>query len=141
MTFFKWMADSISSKMHTEILQTLLVFVNSANREIVKSVLGFVKLAIHTLPSELLRPHLGELVPSLLNWSHDHNNHFKVKVRHIFERLLRRFSWEEVYSCAGNDEAGKVLLNIKKRKDRAKRKRATREEAGESDDEVSNILI
>ncbi|EKM80725.1 hypothetical protein AGABI1DRAFT_71216 [Agaricus bisporus var. burnettii JB137-S8] len=126
--------DSISSKMHTEILQTLLVFINSANREIVKSVLGFVKLVIHTLPTELVRPHLGELVPSLLNWSHDHNNHFKVKVRHIFERLLRRFSWEEVYSCAGNDEAGKVLLNVKKRKDRAKRKRAAREEAGESDD-------
>lgn len=129
--------DTISPKMHTEILQTLLVFLTSANREIVKSVLGFIKLAIHTLPIELLRPHLSELVPALLKWSHDHKNHFKVKVRHIFERMLRRFSWEEVYACAGNDEAGKVLLNIKKRKDRAKRKKAAREEAGEDEDEVS----
>jgi ribosomal RNA-processing protein 12 len=122
--------------MHSEIIQTLLVFLISANREIVKSVLGFIKLAIHTLSTELLRPHLNELVPALLRWSHDHKNHFKAKVRHIFERMLRRFSWEEIYACAGNDEAGKVLLNIKKRKDRAKRKKAAREEAEEDEDEV-----
>lgn len=123
--------------MHTEILQTLLVFLTSANREIVKSVLGFVKLAIHTLPADLIRPHLSELVPALLKWSHDHKNHFKVKVRHIFERMLRRFSWEEVYTCAGNDEAGKVLLNIKKRKERAKRKRAVREDEEDNEEEVN----
>lgn len=114
--------------MLNEIIQTLLVFLTSANREIVKSVLGFFKLSIHTFSTELIRPHLNELVPALLRWSHDHKNHFKLKVRHIFERMLRRFSWEEVYACAGNDEAGKVLLNIKKRKDRAKRKKSVREQ-------------
>jgi len=122
------LSDAISAKMLNEIIQTLLVFLTSANREIVKSVLGFVKLSIHTFSTELIRPHLNELVSALLRWSHDHKNHFKVKVRHIFERMLRRFSWEEVYTCAGNDEAGKVLLNIKKRKDRAKKKKFAREE-------------
>jgi len=127
--------DSIPSDILNEILMTLLVFLSSANREIVKSILGFVKLAIHTLPVDLIRPHLKDLVPALLNWSHDHKNHFKVKVRHIFERMLRRFTWEEVYSCAGEEEAAKVLVNIKKRKDRAKRKKASRAEE-EDDDEV-----
>jgi ribosomal RNA-processing protein 12 len=127
--------DTISTKMHNEILSTMLVFLTSANREIVKSVLGFVKLVVHTLPIEFLRPHLKDLVPALLNWSHDHKNHFKLKVRHIFERMLRRFSWDEVYGCAGEEEAVKVLVNIKKRKDRAKRKKASR--AGEeAEDEV-----
>ncbi|KAI0930205.1 hypothetical protein AcV5_006982 [Taiwanofungus camphoratus] len=116
--------DSISPQMQSEIFTTMLVFVSSANREIVKSVLGFVKLAIHTMSAELLRPHLKELVPALLKWSHDHKNHFKAKVGHIFERMIRRFGWENVYSCAGEEDARKVLLNIKKRKDRAKRKRA-----------------
>jgi len=122
--------------MQNEILTTLLVFLSSANREIVKSILGFIKLAIHTLPVDLVRPHLKDLVPALLNWSHDHKNHFKVKVRHIFERMLRRFTWEEVYSCAGEEEAAKVLINIKKRKDRAKRKKANRAEDNEDEDEV-----
>ena len=119
--------------MQTEIFGTLLVFLGSANREIVKSVLGFVKLAIHTMPADLLRPHLKDLVPALLKWSHDHKNHFKAKVRHIFERMIRRFGWEDVYGCAQEEEARKVLVNIKKRKDRAKRKRAN---AVEDDDDV-----
>ncbi|KAG2015784.1 hypothetical protein CC2G_009019 [Coprinopsis cinerea AmutBmut pab1-1] len=120
--------DTISTTMHSEILSTILVFLSSANREIVKSALGFVKLAIHTLPIDILRSQLKEIVSSLLNWSHDHKNHFKVKVRHIFERLLRRFDFDEVYACVADQEAAKVLVNIKKRKDRAKRKKAAREE-------------
>ncbi|KAJ7496027.1 armadillo-type protein [Mycena galericulata] len=100
--------DAIPPSMHTEILSTLLVFISSANREIVKSILGFVKLAIHTLPCG---PHPPS--PS-----------YPPKVRHIFERMLRRFGWDEVYGCAGEEEAKKVLVNIKKRKERAKRKKA-----------------
>ena len=120
--------------MHDDIFATHLVFLSSANREIVKSALGYVKLAIHTMPVELLRPHLKELVPALLSWSHDHKNHFKAKVRHIFERMLRRFGWEDVYIHAEQEEARKVLLNIKKRKDRAKRKKNRSE--GNDRDEV-----
>jgi ribosomal RNA-processing protein 12 len=129
--------DSISKQLLTEIFTTLLVFLTSANREIVKSVLGFVKLAIHTLPVDLLRPHLPQLVPALLEWSHDHKNHFKAKVRHIFERMLRRFGWNDVYSCAGEEDAAKVLVNIKKRKDRAKKKKAHTED----DDEIAGVSI
>lgn len=122
--------------MQSEIFTTLLVFLTSANREIVKSTLGYIKLSIHTLPTDLLQPHLKDLVPALLRWSHDHKNHFKAKVRHIFERMLRRFGWTDVYSCAGEEEAAKVLVNIKKRKERAKRKKNARGEE-EDEDEVS----
>jgi ribosomal RNA-processing protein 12 len=126
--------------MLTEILVTMLVFLSSPTREIVKSVLGFVKLAIHTLPLELIRPHLKELVPALLSRSHDHKNHFKAKIRHIFERLLRRFAWDEVYAFAENEDAAKVLVNIKKRKDRAKRKKALAAE-GSDEDEVNTLAF
>ena len=127
--------------MHNEILSTMLVFLTSTNREIVKSILGFVKLVIHTLPTDLIRPHLKDLVPALLSWSHDHKNHFKVKVRHIFERMLRRFTWEEIHSCTKDEEGStKVLINIRKRKERAKRKKANRED-GEGDEVCLNLLI
>lgn len=52
--------------------------------------------------------------------------------------MIRRFGYEEVRKAAGEEsgEGVKVLGNIKKRKDRAKRKRAAAEEAGvESDEE------
>lgn len=130
-------ADTISAQMHAELFTTLLVFVSSANREIVKSVLGYIKLAVHTLPADLLRPHLKDLVPALLRWSHDHKNHFKEKVKHIFERMIRRFGWEDVYSCSNEEEARKVLVNIKKRKERAKRKKARSAENEDEEEEVS----
>ncbi|KAI5117784.1 hypothetical protein M0805_000427 [Coniferiporia weirii] len=126
--------DDISPELHTEIFLTFLEYLRSANREIVKSALGFTKLFIHTAPPDLLRPHLGVLVPALLSWAHDHKNHFKAKVCHIFERLIRRCSWEAVYAAAGSDDEGtKVLLNIKKRKDRAKRKKAQSREGGDDE--------
>jgi len=124
--------DAIPANMLNEIVSTLLVFLSSANREIVKSTLGFIKLAVHVLPESLMRPQLSQLVPALLAWAHDHKNHFKTKVRHIFERMIRRFGFQEVYSCANGEEAAKVLVNIKKRKDRAKRKKA---HAGDASDE------
>lgn len=132
-------ADTISSQMQTELFTTLLVFLSSSNREIIKSTLGYVKLAIHTLPADLLRPHLSNLVPALLVWSHDHKNHFKEKVRHIFERMIRRFGWNDVYQAAGEEQASKVLVNIKKRKERAKRRRA-REEEDEEDEVIYSCV-
>lgn len=128
--------DTIDSDVQTNIFTTLLVFLSSANREIVKSTLGYIKLAIHTLSVDLLRPHLAELVPALLAWSHDHKNHFKAKVRHIFERMIRRFGWDDVYSAAGKEEAAKVLVNIKKRKERAKRKKARAQDDDDDNDEA-----
>ncbi|KAF8628897.1 hypothetical protein AX15_003680 [Amanita polypyramis BW_CC] len=128
--------DQLSQTMHGEILSTMLVFLSSTNREIVKSVLGFTKLIIHTLPVNFIRPRLKELVPALLNWSHDHKNHFKMKVRHIFERMMRRFRYEEIHEYAGNSEAAKVILNIKKRKERARRKKAATEEDAEEEPSV-----
>jgi ribosomal RNA-processing protein 12 len=128
--------DEIPANMLNELFSTLLVFLSSANREIVKSTLGFIKLAVHVLPESLIRPQLYQLVPALLGWAHDHKNHFKAKVRHIFERMIRRFGFQEVYSCANGEEAAKVLVNIKKRKDRAKRKKA---HAGDASDEVSAV--
>ncbi|KAG1888558.1 hypothetical protein F4604DRAFT_2023940 [Suillus subluteus] len=39
-----------------------------------------------------------------------------------------QFGWNDVYQAAGEDQAAKVLVNIKKRKERAKRKRALDED-------------
>lgn len=147
---------SLPHQTHSELLATSIVFVNSANREIVKSALGFVKVAIITLSLTVLRPQLSDVVPALLGWSHDHKNHFKTKVVHIFERLARRVGWEEIIRCAdaaaqAEGEGGErlkdgraVLEGLKKRKDKAKRKKAKTHAAREDDEddesEVSDFL-
>jgi hypothetical protein len=126
-------ADDISAGLMNELLSTIAVFVGSKNREIVKSALGFVKVAAVALPAATVEPHLPVLVPALLGWVHDHKNHFKSKTVHIFERMIRKFGYDAVYRQGGEGSQKKVLENIKKRKDRAKRKKDAKGDDGDED--------
>lgn len=122
-----------------EVVSTMSVFLTSSpNREIIKSVLGFVKVSIVSLAYEVVDAALPEWVPGMLEWKQHpaHRVVFKGKVRHIFERLLRRFGYERIESLCG-EENRKLVVNIKKRKERAKRKKATggAQAGGEGDDE------
>jgi ribosomal RNA-processing protein 12 len=114
----------------TDLVQTMDLFLTSNNREIVRSVLGFVKVCVISLPSELMLPRLETLVPNLVVWSHEHKQHFKAKVKHIFERMIRRFGADLIERyCPESDR--KLIANIRKTRERRKK----RKEAGEDDDE------
>jgi len=122
-------ADEISEEAQREIVLTVFPLLAVKNREIVKSVLGFVKLTIHSLSPTILQPQLPNLVPALVACLSTHRHHFKVKIRHIFERLLKKVGMEDIeqFALEGDAEHGgavKMILNIKKRKERAIRKRA-----------------
>ncbi|WVR06684.1 hypothetical protein IAU60_003716 [Kwoniella sp. DSM 27419] len=126
--------DDISEHTTSELVSTLVVFLSSKNREIVKSALGFAKVSIVALPLSVLSPHLPQIVPALLGWVHDHKNHFKSKTVHIFERLIRRFGFDEVYRHAHEmPEERKVLNGIRKRKERAKKKKAGKDDDDEDE--------
>ncbi|KAG0225324.1 hypothetical protein BGX31_007682 [Mortierella sp. GBA43] len=113
--------------MVSEMISTMQLFVNSSNREIVKSALGFVKVTTVSLDVEIVRPHMQEIVNGIIRWSHEHKGHFKVKVRHIVERLVRRFGYDEIVAFVPEADK-KLLINIKKRRERAKRKKANASE-------------
>ena len=115
--------ETLEQSVLDDLLSTIEVYLQSANREIVKSAIGFVKVAIVDFETALIDSHLPKLIPALLGWSTEHKQHFKVKVRHIFERLLRRFGFERIYQLTDEDNR-KLINNIRKRKERAKRKRA-----------------
>jgi ribosomal RNA-processing protein 12 len=105
-----------------ELSQTVELFLTSNNREIVKSALGFVKIAAVSLPEEIVEPSLKGLVENLLVWSHEHKGHFKAKVKHIIERLVRRFGYDKIAAVFPEQDA-RLLSNIRKSKERAKRKK------------------
>nr|CAG8610805.1 4427_t:CDS:2 [Entrophospora candida] len=77
-----------------QLLYTMDNFVNCKSREIVKSALGFFKVATISLDVDILTPHLSQIIIGLLVWSNEHKNRFKVKVRHILERMIRRFGYD-----------------------------------------------
>ncbi|EPQ26335.1 uncharacterized protein PFL1_05983 [Pseudozyma flocculosa PF-1] len=121
--------EELPADMLDEMLSTVEVFLQSANREIVKGALGFVKVAIVDYPSSLLDRHLAALIPALMGWSSEHTMHFKPKIRHMFERLLRRFGYDRIHDLCP-EENRKVIVNIRKRKERAKRQKNQDGEGG-----------
>ncbi|CAK4033566.1 Ribosomal RNA-processing 12 [Lecanosticta acicola] len=113
----------------TDLVQTMDLFLTSNNREIVRSVLGFVKVCIISLPGKIVMPRLPTLIPNLIVWSHEHKQHFKAKVKHIFERMIRRFGVAVVERHTPESDR-KLISNIRKTRERRKKKRDVDGEEG-----------
>ena len=122
-----------------ELLTTLIIFLSSANREIVRSAVGYIKVSIVSLPASLVLPSLPTLIPALINWSHEHSNHFKVKIRHIIERLIRKFGID-VIEKEVPEEDRKLVQNIRKKQMRSKRKKLERAEA-EAEQDMEDVEV
>ena len=105
-----------------DLVATMDIFLTSSNREIVRSVLGFVKVAVISIPDSIIRPRFQTLVPGLMGWSREHKARFRAKVKHILERMIRRFGIEIVEKNCPKDDL-KFVHNIKKSKERSKRKK------------------
>ncbi|CAN6674488.1 ribosomal RNA-processing protein 12 [Trichomonascus vanleenenianus] len=124
--------SEISTEMLSDIAEIVSKFLEHKSREIVKSTLGFVKITCVSLPVEIVEPRLKEIIADLLVWSHEHKAHFKSKVKHIIERLIRRFGYDTIAANFPESDM-KLLTNIRKSKERAKRqKKAEGEEENET---------
>ncbi|GAA5995678.1 mRNA-binding protein RRP12 [Rhodotorula paludigena] len=127
--------DTLKDSYLSELVDTIVVFLTSANREIVKAGLGFVKVAVVTLPAALVTPSLPAMVPALVNWSHEHSNHFKVKIRHLLERMIRKYGYDDVERYVPEDDK-KLVNNIRKRQARSRKKKAAAMDVdGEQDED------
>ncbi|PKI84975.1 pre-rRNA processing protein [Malassezia vespertilionis] len=114
---------SLPAETLDELLGTMIVYLDSTNREIIKSALGFVKVAIVVLDAARVEKSLAELVPALVGVRVEHKNQFKGRVRHMLERLMRRFGLAAVEAHV-DEENKRLITNIRKRKERAKKRAA-----------------
>lgn len=105
-----------------DLFETMDLFLRSNNREIVRSVLGFVKVATVSLPDSIVQPRLPSLVEGLVRWSHEHKARFRSKVKHILERLIRRYGDKKIEKLTPEADR-KLIANIRKTKERNKRKK------------------
>lgn len=121
----------LPSAVLEELVGAMSLFLENPNREIVRSVLGFMKVAIISLPVEIIQPKLATLVPGLMRWSKEHKSHFRVKVKNILERAMRRFGTEVIEKVCPEQDRN-LVKNIRKSRERNKRKK---KEGGVSDDE------
>ncbi|QLQ79242.1 hypothetical protein HG537_0B05890 [Torulaspora globosa] len=113
--------DQVDHSVLIDIYDTIELYLTSNSREIAKSAIGFAKVCVLGLPDELMREKVPALIVKLLRWSHEHTGHFKAKVKHIIERLIRKYGYEFVEANFPADDL-RLLANIRKTKNRSKRK-------------------
>src|ERR1700694_3643076 len=112
--------DDVSSEVIDDLIATMEVFLTSKSREIARSAIGFIKVALVSLPKEVMDPRLEKLVPNLMVWSHETKGHFRVKVKNLMERMIRRFGYDTIIQYTPEDDH-KLLVNIRKTRERKKR--------------------
>jgi len=70
--------------MHAvNMLRTVLLLMREKSREVVKSVIGFIKVAVSALPHETLQQELPHVVQSLMLWAGESKNRFRLKIKVI----------------------------------------------------------
>lgn len=120
--------DQVDDTVLLDIYDTIELYLTSNSREIAKSAIGFAKVCVLGLPEELMRAKVPALIVKLLRWSHEHTGHFKAKVKHIIERLIRKYGYEFVEANFPVDDL-RLLANIRKTRNRSKRKDGEDEES------------
>ena len=105
-----------------ELVVAVMQLMRSRAREIIRSVLGFAKVVAVRVPIASVQALLGTIISGLLLWSDDTKNKFKLKVRVILERLVKRCGCETVLEHVPNEHL-KLISHIRKMLGRADRKR------------------
>ena len=129
--------DDLSDEVIEDLLSTMEVFLTSKSREIARSAIGFIKVALVTLPKEVMEGRLEKLLPNLMVWSHETKGHFRVKVKSLMERMIRKFGYDTIVKYTPEADH-KLLVNIRKTRERKKRGKEMTEE-GVADDDVKVI--
>lgn len=121
-----------------QLLENVCLLLASRTRDVVKSALGFIKVAVVVMDVTHLAKHVQLVLEAIGKLSDDMRRHFRTKLRNLFTKFIRKFGFELVKGLLP-EEYHRVLVNIRKAEARAKRHRAlsqaAEEEEGEEEEE------
>eukprot|EP01134_Creolimax_fragrantissima_P003419 CFRG3419T1 len=119
--FFEF-SGQLTPEKREELLQTMLLMLKTKNREIAKAMLAFFKICIACVPQHVMGKHLPLMIETMLGWPDDQKTHFKMKIRFLLERLIRKYGLDEITQIVPENDR-KLITNIRKRKEQDLRKR------------------
>ncbi|XP_076254422.1 RRP12-like protein [Rhynchophorus ferrugineus] len=112
------------------ILDNIIVLASSPTREIVNSCLSFVKVFFTALPVLMVQASLESILKVLCGMTDDCKRHFRIKVRDILDRLIRKYGAENITPFVPGDDQvmQKRIKNLRKLNDRKKKAKMERKE-------------
>ncbi|XP_021071760.1 RRP12-like protein [Mus pahari] len=117
-----------------QLLENVCLLLASRTRDVVKSALGFIKVAVVVMDVVHLAKHVQLVMEAIGKLSDDMRRHFRMKLRNLFIKFIRKFGFELVKGLLPA-EYHKVLINIRKAETRAKKHRALSQAAVEEEEE------
>jgi len=114
--------ESINGETMDKMIQSCLLLLQSRAKEVVKSVIGFFKVLIVILPIDDLGSYIPDIIEGLLLWSGEHTNHFKLRVKHILERIMKKIGYDLFYELVP-EKHKKLATNLKKQREKARKKK------------------
>ncbi|KAI3917093.1 hypothetical protein MKX01_003542 [Papaver californicum] len=118
-----------------EVVPSVLALLKSKAKEVIKAVLGFVKVLVSSLQASDLQNLLADIVQGILPWSSVSRSHFREKVTIILEILIRKCG----ASAVEIDVPEKYMKYFKTVKEQRRGKNSS--DKGESDDVVQNPKV
>uniref|UniRef100_A0A8C0DI43 Ribosomal RNA processing 12 homolog n=1 Tax=Balaenoptera musculus TaxID=9771 RepID=A0A8C0DI43_BALMU len=117
-----------------QLLENVCLLLASRTRDVVRSALGFIKVAVVVMDVAHLAKHVQLVMGAIGKLSDDMRRHFRMKLRNLFTKFIRKFGFELVRKLLP-EEYQKVLVNIRKAEARAKKHRALNQAAVEEEEE------
>ncbi|MXQ92724.1 hypothetical protein E5288_WYG004352 [Bos mutus] len=111
-----------------QLLGNVCLLLASRTRDVVKSALGFIKVAVVVMDVAHMAKHVQLVMGAIGKLSDDMRRHFRMKLRNLFTKFIRKFGFELVKKLLP-EEYHKVLVNIRKAESRAKKHRALNQAA------------
>ncbi|XP_048061220.1 RRP12-like protein [Megalobrama amblycephala] len=132
--------DSIDVSSLEQLLHNVCLLLGCRTRDIVKASLGFLKVLLFSLDVKVLASHVNVIMEGISNMN-DMRRHFRVKLKSIYTKMIRKFGFELVKSMLPADQH-KVLVNIRKTEARNKRRKLvvkTEEDDSDTEDETPKV--
>lgn len=104
------------------LLQTVVLLFDEKARELIKSVVGFVRVAVAAMSQEQLEPILPELIAGLFKNGRG-KDRFRAKIKIILKKLVRIFGYEKITPFVPKSDS-RLLTHMRKLAERAARRKA-----------------
>ncbi|KAM8923920.1 RRP12-like protein [Pelodytes ibericus] len=118
--------DQMGVEVIEHLLENVCLLLGSKTREVVKAALGFIKVIVFVMDMKILSKHLQMMIEAIGNINGDMRRHFRVKLRNIFTKFIRKFGFDLVKSMLP-EEYHKVLVNIRKAEAKNKKQKTLKQ--------------
>jgi len=128
---FEYRDDYTVQQLLPQVLQTVTILFDEKSREVIKSVVGFVRVSIAAMEKDQLEPLLPEVVGGLMKYNKG-KGRFRAKIKIILKKLARSYGFEKITPLVPEDDA-RLMTHMRKLEERAKRRKAAGRSDGRAD--------